>query len=92
MSDYEVGEGKGHHIFLAAESYEQLLDDIRAWWLTVKEECKTIASIVFSMDTNDSTYGAEVVWSWLTPETKEKLTDLVQTLRDVPPVEGIWTN
>lgn len=92
MEHYEVEEGTGCHIFPECGSYEELLDAIKAWWGGIQAEAKLIQSIVFTEDADDRTVGAEVNWSWLTPEKKEQLVAVMESPRDLPPVEKVSEN
>jgi len=75
MEDYEAKVNC--HIFLDANSYEQLLVAICKWWTENLEETKIIETITFTPDNNGIT--AEVFWCYLREEQKKAIDDIVAT-------------
>jgi len=85
VKDYENKGSLGCHIFLDAESYDELLSAILKWWSGIDNETKTMEAITFTYDDDGIT--ALVHWNYLTPEMKEELHRELLKLRRAPPVE-----
>ncbi|MBA7622913.1 hypothetical protein ES703_30300 [subsurface metagenome] len=64
MKDYEIKEGASCHVFLGAESYEELLSAILNWWSGIRKEEKTLEAITFVAA--DNGVNAYVYWNYLT--------------------------
>lgn len=69
------------HIFLSADSTEQLLDMITKWWAGIVNDTKVIEVIVFTA--NDDVINAEVFWCSLDKEQKEIIDKIVMTPQEI---------
>lgn len=78
MEHYECLDGKGFHIFNYARDEGEALQAIIKWWNGVDKTDKTIHSITFRFD-DDNTITAEVSWAWLTEQKEKQLEALIET-------------
>jgi len=84
LKHYEVKEGTACHVFMGAQSFEELLAAIVKWWSSIDEESKTMEAITFTVDDG---MNAMVHWNYLTEETKQEVERMLLTPRelDEPP-------
>ena len=86
VKDYEVKGGTGCHVFLGADSYEELLSEIVKWWSGIRKETKTMEAITFTVDRNGK--NAMVHWNYLTKKMKEELDRILLTPQPMPRIES----
>ena len=79
MKHYEVKEGTACHVFMGAQSFEELLAAIAKWWSSIDEESKTMEAITFTVVGG---MNAMVHWNYLTEETKQELERMLLTPRE----------
>lgn len=86
VKDYEVETSIGCHVFLDAESYDELLAAILKWWSSIDKLNKTLEAITFTID-DDGVKTALVHWNYFTKEEVEKVDRELLKLRPLPLAE-----